>query len=286
MKEIVEFLKNIENRAFEVYSSVADYFSNHVELSEFLSELAKDEKLHFNLMNKAYDVLENLEEEIREHIALDRETKARIIKPLNDCYELQQKDCLSKKILLENIVEAEFSEWNHIFLYVIGRLKNCSPIFSFAAAKIQAHQERMVKFLAEQNDTAYLLEKIKRTPKLWDKKVLIVDDEVALLDLLKAVLSNEFNVETAEDGAAAIKMIEMSYYNAVISDVDMPVMDGTQLYEEIVNSYPQQSEVFAFATGNITSERLDYAKNNDIVIFEKPFTFDQIRKFIHKCIEI
>lgn len=285
MKEIVEFLKNIESRAFEVYSSVADYFSNHVELSEFLSELAGDEALHFNLMDKAYDLLKGMDNEVREHIVLDKETKSRIIKPLNDCYNLQQRDSLSKKILLENIVKAEFSEWNHIFLYVISRLKEDSSVFSFAAAKIQAHEEKIERFLAAQGDTAYLLDEIRKTPKLWDKNVLIVDDEVALLDLLKAVLSNEFTVETAEDGLTAIKMIEKSYYNAVISDVDMPVMDGTQLFKEILKSHPKQAEVFAFATGNITNERLFYAKDNDIVLFEKPYTFDQIREFIHRCVE-
>lgn len=285
MKDIVEFLKSVENKAFNVYSSAADYFASDSKLSDFIFKLAEDEALHFHLMNSALSLLEKISDEVRDHIVLDEELKHRIIKPLIDCNELLQNGSLTKDVLLKNMVEAEFSEWNHIFLYVIGRLKDHYPLFSFAASKIQTHQRRMERFLEAQNNTNELLNKIKETPKLWDKKILIIDDEVALLHLLKAVLSDEYVVDTAVDGVEGLKKIEKSYYNAVISDIDMPHMDGVELFKEVIKSKPQQAEVFAFATGYSTGKRAKFAKENGITLYEKPYTFDQIREFIQKCIE-
>ncbi len=285
MKEIVEFLKIIEDKAFQVYSEAADFFSKDAKLSNFIFKLAEDELLHFNLMNSAFEILETIEEEVRDHIYLDEQIKARIAKPLNDCHDLQKSNTLTRDILLRNMVEAEFSEWNYIFLYVINRLQAHSPIFSFAAAKIQAHQNRMIQFLEAQEDTCRLLDLIRKAPKLWDKKVLIIDDEAALLNLLKAVLSDEYVVDTALDGMEGLKKIESSYYDAVISDIDMPLLDGVELYKEVMKSKPQQAKVFAFATGYATKERVDFAKKHGITLYEKPYTFEQIRDFIQKCIE-
>lgn len=285
MRDIVEFLKNVEQKAFDVYSGAVTFFEKDAKLSDFVFKLAEDEALHFHLMSSALSLLESISEEVREHIALDEEIKNRIVKPLIDCGEMMQNESLTKETLLKNMVEAEFSEWNHIFLYVLGRLKEHSPLFSFAASKIQVHQKRMEKFLEAQENTAELLMKIRKTPKVWDKKILIIDDEETLLNLLKAVLSDDYVVDTALDGIEGLKKIEKSYYDAVISDIDMPLMDGVELYKEVAKSKPQQAEVFAFATGYFTGERAMFAKDNGITLYEKPYTFDQIRDFIRQCVE-
>lgn len=285
MKEIIEFLKNVENRAFEVYSSAADFFINDTKLSEFVFQLAEDEALHYHLMGSALSTIENVDEEIRAHITIDDETKDRIVKPLNDCFSLQNDGALTREILLKNLVEAEYSEWNDIFLYVIGSLKEHNHIFSFAASKIQAHHNRMERFLEAQKDTAYLLEKIQNTPKVWDRRILIVDDEEPLLNLLQAVLSDDYVVEVALDGLEAIKKVEKSYYDAIISDIDMPIMDGIEFYKDILKIRPQQAYAFAFATGYATDLRVEFAKKNGIRIYEKPYTFDDIRDFVKQCIE-
>jgi hypothetical protein len=64
--------------------------------------------------------------------------------------------------------------------------------------------------------------------------VLIVDDEIAARLVTREVLLNSgFVVEEAEDGAAALRMLEELEPDIVIADVMMPVMDGFTLCEEI-----------------------------------------------------
>jgi len=64
--------------------------------------------------------------------------------------------------------------------------------------------------------------------------VLIVDDEITARFVMREVLLNAgFAVEEAEDGAAALRVLEELKPDIVISDVMMPVMDGFALCEEI-----------------------------------------------------
>ena len=61
-------------------------------------------------------------------------------------------------------------------------------------------------------------------------RILIVEDDVELRQLFARVLEkNGYRVETAEDGAEALKILERGYVDLIISDIMMPVMDGNAL---------------------------------------------------------
>ena len=61
-------------------------------------------------------------------------------------------------------------------------------------------------------------------------KILIVEDDLELRQLFARVLEkNGYQVETAEDGAEALKILGRGYVDLIISDIMMPVMDGNAL---------------------------------------------------------
>ena len=65
-------------------------------------------------------------------------------------------------------------------------------------------------------------------------RVLVVDDERDLLDVLGAMLSDAgWQVDTAADGREALSLVDANRYEVVLSDIDMPAMDGVQLLREI-----------------------------------------------------
>ena len=69
--------------------------------------------------------------------------------------------------------------------------------------------------------------------------ILIVDDELALRNLAKEILSSKgYNILTAESGAQALKILKTETVDLVLSDVIMPDMDGYQLAYEINKHYP------------------------------------------------
>lgn len=66
------------------------------------------------------------------------------------------------------------------------------------------------------------------------KRVLLVDDDEVIRELLSAILSkNSYQVETAENGKEALEKLSAGLYDHIITDIDMPVMDGLSLLKEL-----------------------------------------------------
>ena len=66
------------------------------------------------------------------------------------------------------------------------------------------------------------------------QKILIAEDDRELLLLFSRVLEKHgYSVCGAENGAAALQILENDYFDLVISDVMMPVMDGYQLVSSL-----------------------------------------------------
>jgi two-component system sensor histidine kinase/response regulator len=71
--------------------------------------------------------------------------------------------------------------------------------------------------------------------------VLIVDDDVALLEALPEALRLRMGgvtVETADSAAAALDRIADRDYDAIVTDIRMPGMDGLELLDEIRTRKP------------------------------------------------
>jgi two-component system, sensor histidine kinase and response regulator len=71
--------------------------------------------------------------------------------------------------------------------------------------------------------------------------VLIVDDDVALLEALPEALRLRMGgvtVETADSAAAALDRIADRDYDAIVTDIKMPGMDGLELLDEIRTRRP------------------------------------------------
>lgn len=65
-------------------------------------------------------------------------------------------------------------------------------------------------------------------------RILVVDDERDLLDVLGAMLVDAgWQVDTAPDGPAALRLVDANRYEVVLSDIDMPGMSGVQLLRGI-----------------------------------------------------
>lgn len=74
------------------------------------------------------------------------------------------------------------------------------------------------------------------------KKILFVDDEPSILQGLKRMLRSqrdEWDMYFAEGGAAALQILAKEPFDAVISDMRMPGMDGAQLLAEVKKLYPE-----------------------------------------------
>ncbi len=115
--------------------------------------------------------------------------------------------------------------------------------------------------------------------KQW--RILCVDDEQDILDILDLTLSMSYEVVTASDGVEAMQMLDLSDPDFVICDVRMPNMDGFQTVEAI-RKHPKFHDIPVFF---LTAERgTDNAKrgfeSGCNLYLTKPFEPDRVMQNI------
>ncbi|NTV52039.1 MAG: HDOD domain-containing protein [Candidatus Firestonebacteria bacterium] len=74
------------------------------------------------------------------------------------------------------------------------------------------------------------------------KRILFVDDEANVLQALQRMLRtlrDEWDIETADSGPAALARMAAASFDVIVSDMRMPGMDGAQLLAEVRQRYPQ-----------------------------------------------
>ena len=84
-------------------------------------------------------------------------------------------------------------------------------------------------------------------------KILCVDDEPNILSSLKRMLSLEgFEVFTAESGADALKLLAQHPMNVIISDMQMPQMNGTELLAKVGQQWPQTMRLMLTGASDVS----------------------------------
>lgn len=65
------------------------------------------------------------------------------------------------------------------------------------------------------------------------KKILLIDDNDDMLDLLEVFLYNDYELETAQNGFDGLKVAGEETPDLIITDIMMPVMDGIRFFNEL-----------------------------------------------------
>lgn len=86
----------------------------------------------------------------------------------------------------------------------------------------------------------------------YKAKILVVDDEPAILEVIQAILLDRgYDVDVAANGVEALEKLEQSHYDLMLSDVKMPQMDGMELLQKVGFLYPDLITVMLSAFANI-----------------------------------
>jgi two-component system NtrC family sensor kinase len=85
-------------------------------------------------------------------------------------------------------------------------------------------------------------------------RVLVVDDEPEIAELIGEMLSGAgYEVMTAESGAVALAMLAEARFDAIVSDLHMPELDGAGLWREVKRLHPKLARRMLFVTGDTLS---------------------------------
>jgi CheY-like chemotaxis protein len=112
------------------------------------------------------------------------------------------------------------------------------------------------------------------------KRLLLVDDEAAIVEALQDILSDEgYAVEAAFNGEEALQRLRITRPDLMLMDLMMPVMDGRELLRR-VRQDPALKDlpVVVMSAGRITDEERQAAS----ATLAKPFELDLLLETLQK----
>src|ERR671910_127647 len=124
-------------------------------------------------------------------------------------------------------------------------------------------------------------------PQQGQKKILVVDDEPDLTMLSKLALEyHGFTVDTINDPQKALSNYRPGYYDLVILDINMPEMDGFQLYDEIKKKDHKAKICFLTASELYYEEfrKREYNAIDKNLFIRKPIENEELLKEVNRII--
>lgn len=124
---------------------------------------------------------------------------------------------------------------------------------------------------------------MKNTPQ-----ILLVDDDAALLQALPQALSlriNDIQVDTCDSAFEALEQIQEHDYDAIVSDIKMPGMDGLALLEKIQELRPETPTLLITGHGehNLAIQAL---RGGAYDFIQKPVDRDYVVAALHRAIQM
>lgn len=115
--------------------------------------------------------------------------------------------------------------------------------------------------------------------------LLVVDDDLSIREMFEVMLTSEgYDVECAEDGSEAIRMLEKKDYDLILCDIRMGPVGGLEVLREAKSRCPQTVAIMisAFAT---TETAVEAMKEGAYDYIPKPFNVDEIKQTIRNALD-
>lgn len=117
------------------------------------------------------------------------------------------------------------------------------------------------------------------------RKVLIVDDEVQTRETLALALARfGYDVAVAPDGRQALERIDEELPDLIVSDIQMPEMDGLALLEEVKRRYPETVVIMMTAFSSIDSA-VEAMRRGAEDYLSKPLQLNDLEVRIERALE-
>lgn len=124
----------------------------------------------------------------------------------------------------------------------------------------------------------------KPTPmKPAKRKILLVDDDPGIRQILLRLLAEEdYLVQTAANGVAALELVNATKFDLVLLDLNMPVKNGWETFEQLSTKYPLLPIILITARSNQFFPALASGVG---ALMEKPLDFVKLFHTIHDLLE-
>ena len=117
--------------------------------------------------------------------------------------------------------------------------------------------------------------------------ILVVDDQPLVAALIADLLALEgYEVETAKNGREALEKIAGRSYDLILSDLQMPELDGVGLYHELERQQPSLLQRLAFVSGSTeVPEYASFCEQTAVTLLGKPFGVADLHRLVQDLLE-
>lgn len=113
-----------------------------------------------------------------------------------------------------------------------------------------------------------------------NKRILVVDDEENAREALSKILIHDgYDVASVANGLEALNFLRSREVELIITDINMPEMNGLTFLRELNRSRPESNVIMLTAYGEVES----YLEAMNLGAFEyinKPVKYDELKKVI------
>ncbi|GEM_PF-415047 len=117
-----------------------------------------------------------------------------------------------------------------------------------------------------------------------NSRILIVDDERGPRESLRMILSGNYDVSVAENGAEALELLRTDAIDLVTVDLNMPGMKGDQLMRTIRAEFPQTEIIIITGCGSIETA-VEGIRHGVFDYLTKPFDVAQVIASVERALE-
>ncbi len=117
------------------------------------------------------------------------------------------------------------------------------------------------------------------------RRALVCEDDATIRRMITTMLEREdFVVDAAEDGEAAIRMIDQERYQLLVIDLMMPRVSGYQVVEYLKQNIPPSLKRIVVTTAATSAMQSPFPEEICKVL-AKPFDMDEFITFARTCSE-
>lgn len=117
-------------------------------------------------------------------------------------------------------------------------------------------------------------------------QVLLVDDEPTFRRIIGRYLARDgFDVMTARNGREALALALERRFDAVLTDVEMPLMDGLTLLQRLTTIFPDMPVVLMSGASTLPSREEALARGAFDYV-RKPLDLEQLRRVVHGAVSM
>ncbi|WP_140485601.1 hybrid sensor histidine kinase/response regulator [Flavobacterium sp. GSA192] len=109
-------------------------------------------------------------------------------------------------------------------------------------------------------------------PTLQNKKIVVVDDDVNLLQLTSEVLKEYYQLISFSNAEEALGFMTSEHFDVLITDIQMPEKDGFELVKELQKRTIYNNQPLIAVTGRTDLSEDIYTKAGFVTVLKKPFT--------------